>query len=547
MYNFQIKYIKGTDNMLADVMSRLVEKSVQAAFEIDTAKSTYDENIYAVMKLLQQGRLHERNPKELFEKNTEAKILWARREELVIKNSKLFLIKDNETERYIVPIQERERTVKTYHENHSHIGIQKTLSILKKRFFWPRMEETATVIINSCKLCSFNKQTTSRNKAPLISTQIGEPFERIAMDLTGPFTTTTTGNRYILGIIDHFSKICMLIPIRNAEAKTICKAFYAHWVSLFGAPIEIISDNGSSFKNNLKREFSNLMGIKEVFSMPYYPQANGLVERLFRTAKSMIHLSVNENKKEWDEVLPTISMALRNSVAQSTKYAPFEVIFGKRARLPVDWQFPEIENKITSRYETESEYIIDLRNKLKRTEEIVRRNLQMSILRQADYYNKNKLSQNINVGDLVLVRQTRSGKGKKKYHYDGPYEVVRKLGEWTYELQKRETEERIRRSYNQIKKYRIPAVSEYDVRKTNNNSMKEDQPNSFQRETLNQKVANAEEEVIHDETVQDAAEEVIHAETIQDAQEAKPSLRRSKREKKQPNRLGFPNISDYYQ
>ena len=120
-----------------------------------------------------------------------------------------------------------------------------------------------------------------------------------------------------------------------------------HWVSLFGAPIEIISDNGSSFKNNLKTEFSKLLGIKEVFSMPYYPQANGLVERLFRTAKSMIRVSVNENKKEWDEVLPVINMALMNSVAQSTKYAPFEVVFGKRARLPLDWQFQVIQGENT--------------------------------------------------------------------------------------------------------------------------------------------------------------------------------------------------------
>ena len=535
MYNFEIKYIKGADNILADVMSRLPKNSVEANCGMDITENLYDDHIGTVMKLLQEKRINEKSPRELLNKNIEAKILWARREELVIKDSKLFLMKNDAHERYIVPTQDREHTVKTYHENHSHIGIHKTLSILKKRFFWSRMEETVSIVINLYKACSFNKQTMSRNKAPLISTQTDEPFERIAMDLTGPFSITTSGNRYILGIIDHFSKMCLLIPIRNAEAKTVCKAFFVHWVSLFGAPIEIISDNGSSFKNNLKTEFSKLLGIKEVFSMPYYPQANGLVQRLFRTAKSMIRVSVNENKKEWDEVLPVINMALMNSVAQSTKYAPFEVVFGKRARLPLDWQFPVIQGENTKqKCSTENDYIIDLRNKLKEIEENVRKNLQMSIRRQADYYNKNKLFQNVKVGDLVLVRQTRNGKGQKKCRYDGPYVVIGKLDECTYELQNIETNEKIRRSYNQIKSLnKAPEITDFVLEdKQINRATQSQQRSDCQNQPRRGPSIN--QNILPDENIDIDTSRVP---------EEKQIPRRSTRERKQPNRLGFPQVT----
>ena len=532
MYNFRVHYIKGMDNGLADGMSRLGKKAFQATIAVSAEKPYYDDDVNTVIKLLQEARHNEKWPKELLNKSQEAKILWARRAELEIHNNKLFL-KKNGTTHLVVPSDHRKETVKKYHEHHCHIGIQKTLSLIKMRFFWPRMEETVKDVINSCRLCSFNKQSASTNKAPLVSTKVGEPFERIAVDLTGPFLTTSKGNRYILGIIDHFSKFSMLIPVKDAASKTVCEAIFNHWVSLFGAPIEIISDNGSSFKNKLKIEFANMMGIKEVFSPPYYPQANGLVERLFRTAKTMIRLALTEHKKDWDEVLPIVNMALRNSIANATGYAPYEVIFGKRARLPMDWQFPGMQQKGIFQAESDIDYIIELKRRLKNIEENVKKRLQMSILKQADYYNKNKLTQNLKIGDLVLVRRTRSGKGLQKYNYCGPYEIIKKMGEWTYELQDKDTKEKIRRSYNQIKKFKCTLEGTTETL----------QPQSMMRKSS--LTAQQDGNLSCGET----AEHLRPQETSQNAESVlRQNLRRSTRETKQPERLGFPMIDrrDYY-
>ena len=135
------------------------------------------------------------------------------------------------------------------------------------------MDETTSLVINACEECSKEKNKFSRDKAPLRGTLTGEPFERIAIDITGPLNTTRKGNKYVLRIIDHFSKFCFLIPLKDTTAKTVAVALLDNWIALFGAPLEISSDNGTSFKNILKQAKQHLcamMGMKEVFSVPYY-------------------------------------------------------------------------------------------------------------------------------------------------------------------------------------------------------------------------------------------------------------------------------------
>ena len=477
------------------------------------------------MELLQSNRIKERNPKELRHLNQEAKILWARREELEVNESGLCLKSEKGHSRIglFVPFERRHLIVEEYHKNHCHIGVQKTLKLLKERFYWPRMEETINLIIGACKECLLTKMPPPRDKAPLQSTQTGEPFERISIDLSGPFPITASGHRYILGVIDNFSKFCSLIPLKNAEAKTVCHALYSQWITVFGAPVEIKSDNGSSFRNRIKEELCELLGIKEIYSPPYYPQGNGLVERLFRTAKKLINASVVSNRKEWDDALPTVNMALRNSISQTTKFAPFEVVFGKTARLPLDWQFYSRNSKL--QFQSENEYIIQLQRHLRETEEMVRKNVSSSIKKQADYYNKRNLCKVLEVGDQVLLRETRTKKNFKKCDYHGPYEIVKKLGEWTYELKDTESGQTMRRSYNQIKRFRLPPVC------MDSSTIQAKTPVSITPVCSSEK-GSKEDKCI--EFVPNAESPNINETNVNEPK------KRSVRQRKQPDRLGFP-------
>ena len=75
------------------------------------------------------------------------------------------------------------------------------------------------------------------------------------------------------------------------------------------------------------------------------------------------------------------------------------------------------------------DYIVSLRNTLHQVESYTRKNLAIEVQRQADYYNKNHLGRKLDVGDNVLVRETRNNPGTRKYKFYGPFQIKRKLGE----------------------------------------------------------------------------------------------------------------------
>ena len=267
-----------------------------------------------------------------------------------------------------------------------------------------------------------------------------------------------------------------------------------------------------------------MMGIKEVFSLPYYPQANGLVERLFGTAKSMMKLVVRDHRCDWDDPLPVVNLPLRNSVNRATGYTPYEVLFAKRARLPLDWQFPEM---ISLRNVDVSDYIISLHKSLQQIENYARKSLNLELKRQADYYNKNSLERKLNVGDRVLVRESRNNGRCKKYKYYGPFFIQRKLGEWTYELIEEETGNIIRRSHNQVKRYTEPVEREEERQNDNRTRI---------TRLIEKKISNSLNNEIHETP---NVYEPQNTNSSENQQIVTTATRRSTRVKKRTERYGY--------
>ena len=117
-----------------------------------------------------------------------------------------------------------EDIIKQFHDEFGHMGIQKCYELIRTRYFWPKMEKTISEHIGSCRLCSQYKEKNGKDYAFVQRMPSDRPFQRICVDLCGPLEITRKGNRYVLGIIDHFSKFIVLVPIHSADAKTITKA-----------------------------------------------------------------------------------------------------------------------------------------------------------------------------------------------------------------------------------------------------------------------------------------------------------------------------------
>ncbi|XP_049302045.1 uncharacterized protein LOC105225932 isoform X1 [Bactrocera dorsalis] len=91
--------------------------------------------------------------------------------------------------------------------------------------------------------------------------QRGIPFERVTMDVAGPFPTSTAGNKYLRVVMDYFSKWPEVYALPNQEAKTVAEAFVEKWITRFGVPVELHSDQGRNFESSIFQEVCTLLGI----------------------------------------------------------------------------------------------------------------------------------------------------------------------------------------------------------------------------------------------------------------------------------------------
>ena len=125
-------------------------------------------------------------------------------------------------------------------------------------------------------------------KKPIVHITATKPLEKIMIDIIGPLSPSKNGYRYILGIVDVFTRFAMLIPIRSIQSQSIAKILKIRWIPLFGVPEIVVSDSACNLNSHILADLFDEYGIKKVSTSPYRPQSNGIIERMFRTIKDMI-------------------------------------------------------------------------------------------------------------------------------------------------------------------------------------------------------------------------------------------------------------------
>ena len=124
--------------------------------------------------------------------------------------------------------------------------------------------------------------------------------------------------------------------------KTIAKFIYGGYISILGAPAMLLSDRGASFMSSIIQELCKILGIKQLWTMPYHPQTNRLVEILHQMIMHMIGKLEEDKKANWSFCLAEIVHAYNATHSAVTGYSPHYLMFGRRPRLPVNFVFPTI-------------------------------------------------------------------------------------------------------------------------------------------------------------------------------------------------------------
>ena len=210
-----------------------------------------------------------------------------------------------------------------------HLGATKTLGHLAAKYYWPKMATDIKFWCLSCPSCQVIKDQPAHGKAPMNPIPVVGPFDMVGIDIVGPLPLTKHKNRYLLVIVDYFTKWPEVFAIKSIDAEVIAKIFTEEIVCRHSCVNTVLTDQGTNFTSKLMKDVCRLVSSKKLQTTTYRPQTDGLVERFNKTIVQCLSAYVNEHKKDWDEWIPYILSAYRTSIHESTGFTPFELVYNR--------------------------------------------------------------------------------------------------------------------------------------------------------------------------------------------------------------------------
>jgi len=251
-------------------------------------------------------------------------------------------------------------------------------------------------------------------------------MEEICVDLLGPFPESRSGNKWVVVIVDSFTRWMEAYPIPNKEAKTVAEQLVMQFMSRFGVPYWIKSDQGREFEG-VFAAVCELLGAEHRTSTAYHPQGNSNAERMVKVVRNLIN-AYCQDQTHWDEKLPLLTLAYRSAVHEVTGYTPNYLTFGREVYLPMDLMvkaLPEGERQ------TAPEYVQDLKGRLADAFVAVRNACKSYGERQKRRYDLRSRGRDFQPGDLVYVMEKAKKLGvcpKLSPQWRGPFVIVQKCG-----------------------------------------------------------------------------------------------------------------------
>ena len=313
------------------------------------------------------------------------------------------------------------------HVSGAHFGIHKTFQKVKQRYWWKGMFKDVEHWCKSCQDCQMRKSPRNSKKAPLLPIPVGNAFERIAVDVLGPFPPSNKNNRYIVVFTDYLTRWNESFAVPSTEASVIARLLVDEVIARHGAPKVLLSDRGKNFLSKLVAEVCKIFQIHKVNTSSYHPQTDGLVERFNSTLCQSLSMYVAKNQKDWDEYIPLILFAHRTSVLEAIGDSPFYVLYGREPRLPIDVKLlPTAPDDLTKSIFEHRKRIVE---KVELAQNLAKENLQRSQQKMKDYYDQKSKQPTFEVGQRVWIYTPKTKKGlsrKLLHNWFGPYRIVEK-------------------------------------------------------------------------------------------------------------------------
>nr|GEU39155.1 putative reverse transcriptase domain-containing protein [Tanacetum cinerariifolium] len=185
-----------------------------------------------------------------------------------------------------------------------HPDSDKMYQDLKKLYWWPNMKAEIATYVSKCLTCA----------------------------------KTAAEQDTIWVIIDHLTKSAHFFPMREDDTlEKLMRQCLKEVVSKHGVPVLIISDRDGKFTSHFWKSLNKALGTRLDMSTAYHPKTDGQSERTIKTLEDMLRTCVLDFEKSWDKHLPLVEFLYNNSYHTSIKADPFEALYGRKCRSPIDW------------------------------------------------------------------------------------------------------------------------------------------------------------------------------------------------------------------
>ncbi|KAK3923898.1 Pol polyprotein [Frankliniella fusca] len=284
--------------------------------------------------------------------------------------------------------------------------------------------------------CRRKKGPHQRGRAPLRPHNVGVPWERVGVDIAGPFPLTPRGNRYLLVAVDYFTRWPEAIPIPSVHADIVARALVDNIFTRFGMPCELHTDRGSTFESKVFQGVMELLGVRKTRTTPRRPQSNGAAERLINSVTEHLAMVANKSKTDWDLQTPLVLMSFRAAPHSTTGVSPAMMLFGRQLDLPPG--LARGYHPDTPAWPSAEAYPAWLQGRLHHLHHEVRDRAAAVALRQKERYDIRARRHTFQVGDKVWLfdLQRRVGRcSKLQSWWTGPHVILDILNDVTARIQ----------------------------------------------------------------------------------------------------------------
>lgn len=414
-FDCEVKYKSGSGMCHVDALSRNpIPSSAVTELELPSVLHVTDDWLKTVQSADSEV---ERIKSILLDPNS--KNVVDVRENFCLKNNNVYRLTDDGP-KWLVPKGVRWQILKDCHDDIGHFSLEKTLDKVKQTYWFPKLNKFVKKYVQSCLECAHSKTPSGKKSGYLHPIpRVSKPFDTLHADHLGPFNQSKRKNKYLLLIVDSYSKFVILKPVRNTKASTTIKIFREYFAT-FGCPVRLITDRYSSFTGKALKAFLEEIGIKHIMNAVATPRANGQVERYNRTVLDSL-TAINHGRDEslWDEKVLDVQWGLNNTLNKGINKTPAEVLFGLKLTSMSEGR---VKSSLDSDLESSRGDLVEIRKE-------VDEHVTKTQSEQKSRFDKTRCeARKFKEGDLVRVERSILCPGKSKKLISkclGPYKITK--------------------------------------------------------------------------------------------------------------------------